>query len=463
MTATAMLRSAALTTALVGLINPSWTERRSAPVPVDIRAAADSSTMAEEVRQRLESRLNGDVTFDSDAAPMALVLVGGSANLTKLLRDDVPVSTVSIGNQPVPNVRIVSADEPAAVRAGWAATFRAIVEARGLAGQTSRIILEARGAELAHVEHKWTRDSERFDAVLSYTPPAIGTSTVTLRVVPLEGESTATDNAADLRLVVSGKRLKVLVHEPRPSWNTTFVRRAIEQDPTFDVSTLVQASRGLAVRTGSPPAALTADALSSFDVVLIGAPEELRASEIEALRAFARRRGGAVVLLPDRRPSGRYLELIPSPQFDEVLVESAVELRSVAGAPLRASELVIHRAGVPGGDVLASFEHGKGERSVVLEWPDGAGRILFSGAMDAWRFRAAPDDGFGRFWRARIAEAALASPARLEVDVSPGVPRPGEDVTIRAHIRRTDFDEAAGRLGSPPFARDWSARTATRT
>ena len=405
--------------------------------------------MAEEVRQRLESSLNGDVTFDSDAAPMALVLVGGSANLTKLLRDDVPVSTVSIADPPVPNVRIVSADEPDAVRAGWAATFNAIVEARGLAGQTSRIVLEERGAELAHLEHKWTRDSERFDAALRYTPPAIGTSTVTLRVVPLEGESTATDNAADLRLVVSGKRLKVLVHEPRPSWNVTFVRRAIEQDPTFDVSTLVQASRGLAVRTGSPPAALTADALSAFDVVLIGAPEELRASEIEALRAFARRRGGAVVLLPDRRPSGRYLELIPSPQFDEVLVESPVELRSVAGAPLRASELVIHRAGVPGGDVLASFEHGKGERSVVLEWPDGAGRILFSGAMDAWRFRAAPDDGFGRFWRARIAEAALAAPARLEVDVSPGVPRPGEDVTIRAHIRRTELDEAAGRIRIP--------------
>ena len=449
MTATAILRSAALATALLGLLDPSWTVRRGAPVPVDIRAAADSSTMAEEVRHRLESSVNGAVTFDSDAAPRALVLVGGHANLTKFLSDDVPVSTVFLSDAPIPNVRIVSADQPDAVRAGWAATFNAVVEARGLAGQTSRIILEERGVELAHLEHKWTRDSERFDAALRYAPPAIGTSTVTLRVVPLEGESTATDNAADLRLVASGKRLKALVHEPRPSWTVTFVRRAIEQDPTFEVSTLVQASRGLAVRTGNPPAALTADALNAFDVVLIGAPEELRASEIEALRAFARRRGGAVVLLPDRRPSGRYLELIPSPQFDEVLVESPVELRSVGGAPLRASELVIHRAGVPGSDVLASFEQGKGERPVVLEWPDGAGRILFSGAMDAWRFRAAKDDGFGRFWRARLAEAALAAPARLAVDVRPGVPRPGEGVTIRAHIRRTDLDEGAGRIRIP--------------
>ena len=198
---------------------------------------------------------------------------------------------------------------------GWAATFTAVVEARGLAGRTSRIVLEDRGAELAHLEHQWTRESERFDAALRYTPPAIGTSIVTLRVLPLRGR---VDDDGQCRgpatRVASGQRLKVLVHEPRPSWNVTFVRRAIEEDPSFEVSTLVQASRGLAVRAGSPPATLTADALNAFDVVLIGAPEELRASEVEALRTFARRRGGAVVLLPDRRPSGRYLDIDSRPR-----------------------------------------------------------------------------------------------------------------------------------------------------
>ena len=95
--------------------------------------------------------------------------------------------------------------------------------------------------------------------------------------------------------------------------------------------------------------------------------------------------------------------------------------------------------------MLASLDQGKGRRPVVLEWPDGAGRVLFSGAMDAWRFRAAADDGFGRFWRARIAEAALAAPARLEVTAQPWRAGPGEDVTLRARIRPTEFDEAPGR------------------
>jgi hypothetical protein len=448
-TPTGLLRTAAIATALLGLLDPSWTARRRAPVVVEIESAPGDVSVADDVRRHLMRSLDGEATFDSDAEPAAVVLVGAPPPAESLRSDGVPISTVSIPRPADPNLRLVTADDPDPVRVGWAATFRAVVEARGLAGRKSRIVLEDRGVELAHVEHQWTRDIERVDAALRYTPPHAATSTVTLRAVPIDGETTTADNAAELRLVATGDRLKVLMHEPRPSWNATFVRRAIEQDPAFDVSTVVRASKGLEVRAGSPPAALTADALSPFEAVLIGAPEELSASELEALRTFARRRGGAVVLLPDRRPSGRYLDFIPSPRFDEALLEHAVELASVDGPPLRASELAVLRADVPGNDVLASYDAGKGPRPIVFEWPLGAGRVIFSGALDAWRSRAAPDDGFARFWRARIAEAALAAPAPVEVSVTPGVPRPTEAVTIRARLRPTEFDDAAGRTRLP--------------
>ena len=449
MTVTRGLRGAAIVTALVGAVDPSWTARRRAPVSVDVRAATRSVAEADDVRRRLTASLSGEVTFDSDAEPVAVVVVGDAGPMKAMPRGARTISTVALAPPSVPNVRVVSAGDPDPVRVGWAATFHAVIEARGLSGKTSRVVLEERGAELAHVEHQWSRDSEQFDAFLRYTPPANGTSVVTLRVVPLDGETTVSDNAVDLRLTASGERFRILVHESRPSWNATFVRRALEEDPTFDVSALVQASKGLEVRAGNPPGALTADALDPFDAVLVGAPEELRASEIDALKAFAHRRGGAVVLLPDRRPSGRYLDLVPSPEFDEVLVENPIELGSIVGAPLRATELAVHRTGVVGGETLASLDQGKGQRPVVLEWPNGAGRVLFSGAMDAWRFRGAADDGFGRFWRARIAEAALAAPPRVAVTVTPGVPRPNEEVAIRARIRPTEFDDAPDRTRLP--------------
>jgi hypothetical protein len=430
-------------------MDPSWSAPRQVPVAVEVEAAPDAAQAAADVRRRLMSSMDGEATFDSDAAPAAKVLVGRSVPGSARRADPVPISTVSIPGPAAPNLRLVTADEPDPVRVGWAATVRAVIEARGFAGRKSRIVLEERGVELVHVEHQWTRDAEQFHAVLRYTPPRAATSTLTLRAVPLDGETTAADNAADLRLVASDGRLKVFVHEPRPSWNATFVRRALEQDPTFEVSTAVRASKGLEVRAGSPPAALTADALGPFDAVVVGAPEELGESEAEALRAFARRRGGAVVLVADRRPSGRYLDLVPAAQFDEVLLENAVQLASTQGPALRASELAVLRTDHSGSDVLASYTSGKGPRPIVLEWPLGEGRVLFSGALDAWRSRATEDDGFARFWRARVAEAALAAPARLAVTISPGVPRPAEETTIRARIRPTEFEEASGETRVP--------------
>jgi hypothetical protein len=448
MTVTTWLRGAAIVTAIVGFVDPAWTARRRAPIAIEVKGDGYSSDV-DDVRRRLSASLSDGLTLNSDAEPAAVVLVGDVRPMKSTKEDALPISTVAIPPPVAPNVRVVAADDPDPVRVGWAATFHAVVEARGLAGRASRVVLEERGAELAHLEHRWSGEIEQFDAVLRYTPPASGASVITLRVVPLAGETTASDNAADLGLAVSAERFRILVHEPRPSWSATFVRRALEEDPSFDVSTLVRASKGLEVRAGTPPAGLTTDALEPFDAVLVGAPEELRASEIDALRAFARRRGGAIVLLPDRRPSGRYLDLIPSPQFDEVLVENPIELGSIAGAPLRSTELAVHRAGVPGGEILASLDQGKGRRPVVLEWPEGAGRVLFSGAMDAWRFRAAADDGFGRFWRARIAESAIAAPGPVEVTIRPAVPAPDELVTIRAQIRRTEIADALGGARTP--------------
>ena len=397
------------------------------------------------MRKRLVSELGNDVSIDSSAEPSAVIMIGGVEPM-RTVRDGVPVSTVSLSETPAPDIRIVAAPDPSPVPVGWAATFTATVEGRGLAGKTSRLVLEdrERSSRTSTSSGPPTRSASR--RRLRYTPPAAGTSVVTIRAVPADGETVATDNAADVRLVATGRQLKVLVHEPRPSWNAIFVRRALEEDPTFNVSSRAQASRGLEVSAGNAPAALTAEALSGFDVVVVGAPEDLRASEVEALRSFARRRGGGVVLLPDKRPTGSYLGLLPAPQFDEVLVDSAVALRAGAssGPALRASELVVQRSLGAAGDVLLAMEQSKSTRPVVVEYPLGAGRVLFSGAMDAWRYRASPDDGFGRFWRTRIAEAALAAPPRLDVSLVPGVPKPGDDVVVNV---RDPGHRMAGVLG----------------
>ena len=176
MTSTTLLRSAAVATGLVGLIDPSWTARRPAPVPVELKAPANLLRTAGDVRRNLENQLRDQITFDSDAHPAAVVLVGRTGSMTSLDRDDVSISTVSLGS-PAPNVRVIAAVDPDPVRVGWTATVEAVVEGVGLAGKASRIVLEQRGVEIAREEHRWKENAERFDARLHYTPPSSGTST----------------------------------------------------------------------------------------------------------------------------------------------------------------------------------------------------------------------------------------------------------------------------------------------
>jgi hypothetical protein len=451
------LRAIAMAMALTGLVDPSWPLNRDMPVPVELRVSAEPGVAhaAEAVAQRLRLALDGRVAFNSDAAPAAVVLVG-TTDLsvvpgqnppapghpgTLAPAQGIPVSTVALTPPSRPNVRIVAVSRPPAVPPGWKTVVTAAVEARGLAGKTSAVVLEQEGAELARSELKWASDQERSEATLAYAPPVAGSWQLRVRVPTVEGEETSEDNVADVRLVAIARSLKVLTYEPRPSWGLTFVRRALEADATFRVSSLVRSSRGHTVRTGEPPNGLTGQTLEGFDAAVVGAPEELQAGETDALASFARRRGGTVVLLPDRRPAGRYLDLVPAKGFDELLVDANLPLQSGAGTVLRASEFAIPRQPPPGSLALASIEKPGPTRPVVLMWPHGAGHVVFSGALDSWRFRDTGNDAFGRFWRTRIAEAALLAPRRLELSLSPDAARPGDDITISARLRRTEWQE----------------------
>jgi hypothetical protein len=447
MSSVTSLRAAVLLLACTGIIDPSFQTKRTSPPAVDVQVADSDSALA--VRQRLAQRLDGTVGFDSDHEPVARVIVGDVP-----LPDGfggVPVSTVTTVARKVPNGRIVSAIGPGPVPAGWTATFKAQIEGSGLRGNVARLVLEHRGAQVGSVDHKWSGDLERVELSIPYAPPVEGVARMTLRLLPAGSEPDTMDNVVDVGLISTGRRMRVLVHEPRPSWASTFVRRAIERNSTFDVSARVRPTRGLAVSAGDPPPGLTFETLASFDVIVLGAPEELKTEEIDALERFVRRRGGTVVLLPDRRPAGPYLRLLPINSFSEVLVENALELSSeIAG--MRATELALPPKDLPDVDVLATAKVGQAVRAAVFAASLGLGRVIFSGALDAWRFRALSGGGFARFWESCIAEAALAAPRRIEVTLVPTVTTPGEEVKVRVRLRPTEFVDSTDPVRIPPVA-----------
>lgn len=455
------LRIVAVAVAVLGLIDPALVLNRARAVPVSLRIG-DASPLdggnagggtwrdrAEAIRNRLIEKLGSVADVSDERPPRAVVLIGSVVPVA-LPPEGVPVSTVSLLADAAPNVRLVWIEEPRPAALRQAITTVAEFEGVGFKGRTTVFTLSDRGAVVATVEHRWTKDRERFRASLRHAPPSAGLHAVTVSADPLAGETTAADNAADAALLVDARPLRVLAYEPRPSWNATFVRRALEADPRLELASHVRSSRGILVRSGGAPSDLLAEGIDEFDVVLVGAPEELRAAELDALSRFASQRGGVVVFLPDRRPSGPYEKILPAGRFEEALLETPGALLAEHSNDVRASEFLIAHDTPAAVDIVAAIERSGARAPVSLTWTHGAGRMLLWGALDAWRFRAESDGAFVRFWQAAAADLALAAPQRIEVSLSPRVAAVGEPVTVRATVRPTEFAGEGDRIAIPP-------------
>jgi hypothetical protein len=273
-----------------------------------------------------------------------------------------------------------------------------------------------------------------------------------VRALPANGEVTSADNVCDVGLRVVNRPFRVLTWETRPSWSAAFVRRALEADPAFQVSSATRSSHGIDTRSGTPPAALTAGELASFDVAVIGAPEELSRRDVGALDGFVRDRGGAVVFLPDRAPSGAFRALLPAARFDEALLDRPSTITAAGGAAFQASEFAAPSDGQSGGDAIAVMTEAGKARPVVVSWPRGAGLVVFSGALDAWRFRGAAGSSFAKFWTSAVASLAAQSPPPLSVSVEPPFAAPGDRLRIHARYRATELMKAGAATRVPAVA-----------
>jgi hypothetical protein len=439
--ASVLLRGLAIAIAVAGLADPAITMSGVAHARLAVVRQDPSSVEAERVRQRLARSLGSsydvvpDITRDTAAA-----IVIGSGYPDEPLRGDLPVATVTVPHDAPPAIRIVRAQLPAEVPAGTAMHIGVELEGIGVSGRTADVIVRVAGLEMGRASHRWATDRERWHADLDAVP--VGDPPFVVRV-----EASGSNSADAVTASVNMRRSPFLVevYEPRPSWATTFVRRALEADARFHVAGLSFSSRGISATTRDDVPLNDPD-LDRFDVVIAGGLDRLSSADVRSLDRYMRRRGGAVVLVPAMRvETGAVRNLLPggfgraAPQTDvlERLLERPVTLATRGSvASLEVSELLVWRALPPGSDAIASTP-GRDGSPVVVSMPHGEGRLLLSGAMDAWRFRAADNQAFDRFWQSTIAGLALAAPPPIELRVVPALLHPLErgEVIVRVRSR----------------------------
>jgi hypothetical protein len=424
----------------VGLIvqHGASMELPAAPGRESRRALADVT--ATRVRALLAS--DYEVVDGPDPDSEAMIVVGDRYP-DESIPGSVRTSTVAVSSPLFPNVRITEVGAPREVPPATNVRIRVRVEGAGVRGATSVLAVRAGGVNVGQASHVWSSDQEIWRAEVDAVPVGAPPFTLELLAQPLAVEATAADN----RFVVTideARRLRVLVFEARPSWASAFARRALESDARFDVSSVGLASPAAAVKTGARPE-LPVDRLDEFDLIVVGGLDRLSSAEIGLLDRFVRDRGGAVALVPDARPPVALTNvLLPGVTLGETLLEQPAALETGGLVPLDASEL-LQAVGAPQGvDVLARTPNTRGP--IVWSMAHGEGRVLFSGAMDAWRYRANREAAFDRFWRSVASGLALAAAPPVDVTLAPVIATRGDRVQATARLRLIETRQLGDRL-----------------
>ena len=228
---------------------------------------------------------------------------------------------------------------------------------------------------------------------------------------------TADGDETDIGVVVDATAVPLLYYEPETTWLGTFVRRALQEDERFAVRGVTRVAPAVTV-SAEGPATLTLASLEGVGVVFLAAPDALTLQDVDLLERFVTQRGGSLVVIPDRQPAGPVLRLLPG------IGESRRSAQPGTIGWLRAAELVAFEEGP---DVTA-LERTEGGAIVVVK-DLGRGRVIVSGALDAWRHRDAKGD-FAAFWQSLARDAAAAAGESLRITTPRPLVRPGDDVPV---------------------------------
>lgn len=426
--ARAALRAVAIAIAIAALIDPVMTLARTAPpLVVAHMASSDVAPSVEALRAALPNggvtvRLVTDRRLPCTPGEPCVIVADGSIDVE--LPDDMrgPVSMIRVRPAAGSNVAIRSVVAPQVQHAAAAGSVHVAISGAGIQGRRTELRVTDGAAIVGSVIHEWTSDG---DAAIDipWWPIAEGPRALRVEAVPLDGEVTAVDNVVDVGVMVSSRREHVLIVDARPSWASAFVRRALEDDARFRVEHRV--SLGPTLAAGTAGGRLDAPTLDAVSVVIVGGAEDLGSGDVTLIERFVRTRGGTLILLPDRVPSGAAARL-----FMGRWTEHVEALASPIG-PLRASETIRLAEASPADVVLGSV---KGSPAIVVS-PTGNGRIVVSGAMDAWRYRDVDRGAFDRFWRSVVLEMAAAS-APLSVHFALPIGAPGADLPFEVRHRR---------------------------
>ncbi len=410
------------------------------------------------------------------------------AALLALRARRLPVFTVGVGTERFPrDLAIERVTLPAVALEGATLIAEITLRARGVAGRTAAVIVEADGRVIATDSTIIPARSEIVRQTVRLPLLAPGPHRVTVRVRALEGETVTENNEAHSVIEVRRGPERVLYVEGEPRPEFAFLRRAVAPDSALQLVGLLRSADGKYLRLGVRDSLelvggfpSTREELFQFPAIILGSVEAsfFRGDQLRMLNEFVSERGGSILALGGRNALGEggfagtplaevlpvalvardrdedepptmlrvrptaagrehaALQLTPTVAAAAAKWDSLPPLSSVNRlGPLRAGATVL----LTGRDMDA-----QSEVNLLAFQRYGRGMGALFGVQDSWLWQmdaaiAVEDETHETLWRQVLRWLVDGVPGQVEVSAMPARVGPGEPVTLQARVADSAF------------------------
>ena len=221
----------------------------------------------------------------------------------------IPVHTVGFGpDHFAKDIEIVDVASPARALAQSKLSARVAIRQHGFAGSKVKLMVRENDHPVSEQEILLKPDAEQSETIV-FNAGAAGAHSFQIGVAPLEGEQNTQNNSVVRLVNVGQKKMRVLYVEGEPRWEYKFIRRALEDDPSIEVVTILRTTQNKIYRQGTLDSheleagfPTKAEELFKYDGLIIGSVEAnyFSAQQQELIRDFADKRGGGVLFLAGR-------------------------------------------------------------------------------------------------------------------------------------------------------------------
>ncbi|HEY6169724.1 MAG TPA: hypothetical protein VI454_16925, partial [Verrucomicrobiae bacterium] len=349
----------------------------------------------------------------------------------------IPVHTVGVGSHlPPDDLAIVSINGPDSVFVEDRLKGEVVLKDDLPAGQGFLLKAESGGktiwARTLPTEQKHRRIVP-FDFAMKELPQVAGASidtnsasapvTLTFTATPLVNEKVTNNNTASFRFQAIRQRPKVLLIDGRPRWEFRYLRNLLERDNQWEVNALLADSgpppRPWPRGTGAGKFPADRETLFGYQLVVFGdvPAAYFKPEELGWLKEFVEARGGGIIFIDGRQETlASYANtplaaLFPVTWHGAPLEGSVIEMKltsrgtastALSLAPgttesetvwnsLPTPRWVAPAIALPGTDTLLSAAIGVRTLPALVFRRQGAGRVLYSGFDETWRWRFRED------------------------------------------------------------------------